>query len=184
MNAISTLSSSPAGLVDWLDHPPVERPAHSVVVSAECCADIESIGGDIATYLNEFDESATGLWRSFSPKNLRQLAGDPSCRDLIIDGLPKDLDLGPPFSDLDRIIRRLGSLGGAILEGQASLDASHGLANTFQVCLCCTDHTDDESHMWLNPNRFTREGIVSVIADSFLDWVSRLEQPPTASGRA
>ena len=30
--------------------------------------------------------------------------------------------------------------------------------------------------MWLNPQRFSRESLISVIADSFLDWAAR--NPP------
>lgn len=178
MNATPTLSATPAGFIEWLDQAASNPPEHSIVIGAKCCADIDCVGNDIASYLNEFDDATGSHWRAFNTEDFRRLAGDPGCRNLIIDDLPDDPGLTPPFSDLDRIIRRLGVLGGAILEGQASLDAAAGLQNTFQVCLCCTDHTDTENcHMWLNPKLFSRDSLVSVIADSFLDWTSRLGNP-------
>ena len=174
MKAASTTSQA-ASLVEWLDQAVSNPMEHSIVVGSKCPADIESIGAEVAGYLNEFDDAGAAHWRAFNTSDFRHLAGDPAYRDLIIDDLPDDPAFDEAASDLDRIIRHLGTLGGAVLEGQASLDAARGLTNTFHVCLCCTEHTDPENcHMWLNPERFARDSLVSVIADSFLDWASRV----------
>ncbi|NNC89536.1 MAG: hypothetical protein HKN82_13865 [Akkermansiaceae bacterium] len=176
MNATPDLTTNPRGFAEWLAEASSQAPRHSIVIASKCPADIVTVGGAIAGYLNEFDDSEGGAWRAFDATDLRHLAGDPECRTLLLDSLPKDPGLPDPCSDLDRIIRRLGLLGGAVLEGQASLDAAAGLRNTFQICLCCTEHADPEHcHMWLNPQRFSRESLVAIIADSFLDWASRLD---------
>lgn len=167
---------TPAWLAEWIDRP-AEAPAHrSIVLGSKCATDLKSIGSQIAIYLNQFDEQAEGHWRAFTHEDLYKIAGNPATREMILNNAEPDPHPGPPDSDLDRVARRIARLGNAILEGQYSLDATTGLHETFRVCLC-GHHPPciEPCNMWLNPATFTRGSLVSVIADSFLDWSSKGE---------
>ena len=175
MKTVLSVEEPPAAwLVDWLQKPSFAQIRHSIIIGAHCGADLQRIGTQVAKYLNENDPEALSHWHPFCMEDLRHFAGDPACRDLILAGQPPDRHLGPPDSDIDRIARRLARLGGAVLEGQYSLDAANDLENSFRICLCSPEPICFEScHMWLNPKRFSRRSLISVIADSFLDWMSR-----------
>ena len=171
---VSIDESSSARLVEWLQKPSFAQIRHSIAIGARCGANLQRIGTQVADYLNETDPEARNHWRPFCMEDLRHFAGDPTCRNLILAGHQPDHHAGPPDSDIDRIARRLARLGGAVLEGQYSLDATNDLENAFRICLC--SHVPvcvDPCHMWLNPKRFSRKSLISVIADSFLDWTSR-----------
>lgn len=164
----------PAWLVDWLKKPGDAQLRHSIVVGARCGTNLRRIGRQVAEQLNIIDPEARNYWHAFELEHLRHFAGAPDHRDLILAGTPPDPHPGIPDSDIDRIARRLARMGGAVLEGQYSLDATNDLGNTFRICLCSSNPTClQPCHMWLNPQRFSRESLISVIADSFLDWASR-----------
>lgn len=175
MKTVAFVDEAPAAwLVDWLKKPSFAQIRHSVIIGAQCGANLQRIGAQVAAHLNENDPEARNHWHPFCMEELRHFAGEPACRELILSGAPPDRHLGPPDSDIDRIARRLARLGGAVLEGQYSLDATNDLDNAFRICLCNEAPICFEScHMWLNPQRFSRKSLISVIADSFLDWMSR-----------
>jgi|GEM_PF-1195638 len=175
MTTASTPSPpGPAWLAEWLARASEIPHQRSIVIGSKCCADLKSIGTEIAHYLNEFDDRADGHWHDFCHQDIYHLAGDPACREMILCGAEPDLHDGPPDSDLDRVARRIARLGGAILEGQYSLDATNDLDTAFRVCLCGNHPACLEPcHIWLNCNTFSRESLVAVISDSFLDWASR-----------
>lgn len=171
---VSVEPPPPAWLVDWLRKPSYAQLRHSIVVGARCGANLRRIGAQVAEQLNIIDPEARNFWKAFEVEHLRHFAGDPDHRDLILSGAPPEPHSGAPDSDLDRIARRLARMGGAVLEGQYSLDATDDLENTFRICLCNSNPTClQPCHMWLNPQRFSRESLITVIADSFLDWTSR-----------
>jgi hypothetical protein len=165
-----------AWLAEWIDRPAETPPHRSIVLGSKCAADLKSIGSQIAIYLNQFDEQAEGHWRAFTHRDLYEIAGNPTTREMILNPAEPDPHPGPPDSDLDRVARRIARLGNAILEGQYSLDATNELESTFRVCLC-GNHPPciEPCNMWLNPTTFTHGSLVSVIADSFLDWSSKGE---------
>ena len=175
MKTLISVDESPAAwLVEWLRKPSFAQIRHSIVIGARCGANLQRIGTHVAEYLNENDPEARNHWHPFCLEDLRHFAGDPAYRDLILAGQTPDHHSGPPDSDIDRIARRLARLGGAVLEGQYSLDATNDLDNAFRICLCSHDPVCiAPCHMWLNPQRFSRSSLISVIADSFLDWTSR-----------
>ena len=175
MKLVVSVDAPPAAwLVDWLKKPSFAQTRCSIVIGAHCGANLQRIGAQVAEYLNENDPKSRNQWHPFSMEDLRHFAGDPAYRNLILAGHPPDRHAGPPDSDIDRIARRLARLGGAVLEGQYSLDATNDLDNAFRICLCSHEPAClDPCHMWLNPKRFSRNSLISVIADSFLDWTSR-----------
>jgi hypothetical protein len=173
---------APAWLAEWLARATELSPQRSIVIGSRCCTDLKGIGIEIAHYLNEFDENAEGNWHEFSHTDLHHFAGDPACREMILSGAESDPHPGPPDSDLDRVARRVARLGGAVLEGRYSLDATTDLRSAFRVCLCgehptCIDPCD----IWINSTSFSREGLVAVIADSFLDWANRRGGGPVST---
>jgi hypothetical protein len=187
MNDSTSDAQDPAWLAEWLGRTTDLAPQRSIVIGSKCSADLKLIGTEVAHYLNEFDDQAEGHWHDFSHDDLYRLAGDPACREMILSGCELDPHSGPPDSDLDRVARRLARLGGAILEGQYSLDATNDLDTAFRVCLCGQHPACIEPcHIWLNPTTFSREGLVAVIADSFLDWTARRPDPsdPNTTGDA
>ena len=165
--------SPPAWLVDWLREAGAHAQCHSLVLSATCNADLHSLACAVATYLNEFDGLGGCQWRAFEVEELRQLAGDPTSRSLLLAGSDAVPERIPPFSDLDMIARRLARIGGVILEGQCGFDATTDIQETFHVCLCKEDHAShDQYHLWINPDLFATDTLVTVISDSFLNWSS------------
>jgi hypothetical protein len=174
MKDISNPAPSAAWYADWLKHRNSEVPLRSIVIGAKCSANLQRIGAQVANYLNEFDSEAEGHWRAFSADDLRHCAGDPTCRDLVLSGAPCELHPHSPDTDIERLARCLARVGGAVVEGEFALDEANGIDKAFRVCLCSEDPLCfGPCHMWLNPGQFSRESLVSVIADSFLDWTSR-----------
>ncbi len=169
----SSVGAPPKWLVDWLHDAERREQKNSLLLDAECIGvDLHGVSCDVAGYLNEFDGSADCQWRAFEVEELRYLAGDPSCRKLLSADSVSFEDRLPP-SDLERIARRLASLGGVILEGDTDFDLTADLRHTFHVCLCCHGPRGEQvSHMWINPSRFSPETLGSIIADSFLNWSS------------
>lgn len=185
MMDISNPAPTAAWFADWLKNRRAQLPLRSIVIGAKCSADLHRISSQVANYLNEFDSDAEGHWHAFSADDLRQCAGDPACRDLILAGAPTELHPVTSESDIDRIARCLARIGGAVLEGQFTVGATDNPDAAFRVCLCAQDPLCfGPGHMWLNPTQFSRESLVSVIADSFLDWTSRPadENVPHTSG--
>lgn len=161
-------------LAAWMSRPAFAPNHHSLVIGSRCGANLDRLGSRVARYLNEHDPEPRNYWHPFTMDNLHRLAGDPFLRDLILAGPAVDHHPGPPDSHLDRVARRLAQLGGAVLEGEFSLDATNDLRDTFRICLC--DHSPvclDPCHLLVNPSVFSRESLVSAIGDSFLDWTSR-----------
>lgn len=174
MKNISDPAPSARWFAEWLKQRGSEQPLRSVVIGARCSTKLPRIGNQVANYLNEFDSEAEGHWHAFSAANLRHCAGDPACRDLILSSAPCELHPHTPGTDVDRIARCLARVGGAVLEGEFPPDATDPIESSFRVCLCEEDPLCiGPCHMWLNPGQFSRESLVSIIADSFLDWTSR-----------
>lgn len=170
MKEIRNPALGAAWFAKWLKHRSSELPLRSIIIGAKCAASLRNIGSQVANYLNEFDSQAEGHWRGFSAADLKSFAEDPACRDLILAENSGD----PSESDLARITRRLARVGGAVLEGPQSPDTTGSIDLAFRVCLCVEDPLCfGPCHMWLNPTAFTHESLVSIIADSFLDWTSR-----------
>lgn len=166
--------AEPSWLAEWIAHAADLPPQGSIILGSKCCADLQFLGSHIATYLNEFDEHSGGHWAAFNHEDLRRIAGDPPCRDLLLSQAAPDPDPASPAPDIDRVALRIAELGGAILEGQYGLDATRNLPSAFRVCLCCQHPVClHPCHIWLDPASFSPPSLVAVIADSFLDWSSR-----------
>ncbi len=173
-------SGQPPWLVNWLRDACTQEQHHSIALSATCSADLHGIATAVAEYLNEFDSNGGCQWRAFGIEELRQLAGDPICRNLILAGCGNPPPGVPPLSDLELVTRRLAHIGGVVLEGQCGSDATLDIPEVFHVCLCDAEHASHAAyHLWVNPARFRPQSLVSVVSDSFLDWSSEPgEQTP------
>lgn len=172
MNSLYSDDGPPVQLSDWLHKPTRSQLRHSIVIGSRCNADLPTIGDHLAEALNEQAPKDQRQWHPFCMHELWHFAGDPTHRETILESLPPDRHEGPPDSDIDRIARRLARVGGAILEGQYSLDASTQLENTFRVCLCNKNHPcPEECHILINPeDHANRRSLSDAIATAFLQW--------------
>lgn len=180
MSKITESQSPPAWLVDWMRDAGAHAQCHSLVLCASSGPNLHRLACAVSDYLNEFDGLGSCQWRAFDTEELRHLAGDPTCRRLLLAGAPPVPEGVPHDSDLNRTARRLARLGGVILEGQCGFEATLELPEAFHVCLSKGDHPRrDKHHLWLNPERFQPDTLVSIIADSFLNWSSVTRSPGT-----
>ena len=163
----------PPWLVDWMRDASCHAQRHSLSLASNGNTDLEAVARGVADYLNEFDSEGGCQWRAFDTQLLRELAANPSSRDLVLSGSTPLNQGSPPRPDLDRVIRRLVRLGGVILTGAVGHEATADLSETFHICLSSSAPADHRRcHMWVNPDRFTVRGLVCIIADSFLNWSS------------
>lgn len=149
----------------------------SLAVATTCSCDVSRLGIEIRERLNARPLPHAGPAFAFDREAIRRLAGDPLWRRRILAAMP---DAPPhPCCDYEAMIRGVAALGGAILTGQSSLDATRGLDNVFRVMVShCGDCLTDEPAMRLDPQRFSTESLVHVIADSFADWcLNRIPAP-------
>jgi len=172
MNTMYSVDGPPSQLVDWLHKSARAQLRHSIVIGSRCNADLPFIGEHLAIALNEQAPADQRQWQAFSHRDLWQFAGDPAHRKAILEDLPPDRHAGPPDCDIDRIARRLARVGGAILEGQYSLDATTQLENTFRICLCAKNHRCPEHcNVLINPeDHENRRSLAAAIATAFLQW--------------
>lgn len=168
MKKTTDASPSVAWFADWVRRAATAGPIRSIVIGARCSADLRHLGLQVASYLNEFDSEADGHWQAFTPEILQECADEPNYRELL---LSEDDQSGP---DLERVTRSIIRAGGAVVETPPSIKIAPDSGYAFRVCVCETQPACLEPcHMWLNPAQFPRESLVSIIADSFLDWNSR-----------
>lgn len=177
---VTTRSSSPDSpghardLLDWVGARSASSPCCSICLGTHQALELDKLGIELANYLNEFDPTSDGSWKSFNVQLLRQAAGEPDLRRAIqfatkdSQGLPED------ESDLDRTTAGLCALGHAIIEGEAFLDALKDNPHVFKVSLGCQPCGPDPSlpcDLWLNAPRFDPRSQVTSIGDAFLDWL-------------
>lgn len=160
------------GLMDWLEQ---DKWPGTLAVSATCGCDVSRLGGDIRDYLEEKDVSRRGGLVVFDREDIRRIAGDPLLRDRILSAVTDPVAIADSGCDYERMIRSVASLGGAILAGQCCLEATRGLDRVFRVMVShCGDCRKDEPALSFDPQRFTRESLVQVIGDSFVEWCEGL----------
>jgi hypothetical protein len=168
MKKTTDVPPSVTWFAEWIKHAATASPLRSIIIGAKCSSHLNHIGLQVASYLNEFDSEAEGHWHAFTPEILQQFADEPNYRELL---LSDDHRSGP---DLERIAHSIINAGGAVIEDPGSLHLPTEPGGAFRVCLCERQPTClDPCHMWLDPDQFPRESLVSIIADSFLDWNSK-----------
>ena len=165
-----TTDSSPsvAWFADWVKRAATASPLRSIIIGAKCAGDLRHIGLQVAGYLNEFDSDADGHWHAFTPEILQECVDEPNYREMLLSD-----DRGGG-STLERVTHSIIEAGGAVVEDPGSIQMPADTGIAFRVCLCeSLPGCIEPCHMWLNPEQFPRESLVSIIADSFLDWNSR-----------
>lgn len=168
MKKTTDASPSVAWFADWVRRAATTTHLRSIILGAQCSTNLRNIGLQVAGYLNEFDSEAEGHWHTFTPEILQECANEPNYRELLLS------DDDQAGSDLERITHSIIKAGGAVVEDPGSIKISSNPGLAFRVCLCESQPgCFAPCHMWLNPLQFPRESLVSIIADSFLDWNSR-----------
>ena len=79
--------------------------------------------------------------------------------------------------DFETLIRGVAMLGGAVLSGQAALDATADLGNVFRVALSHCDRCCPDAQLQLDPDGFSEEGLAAVIAKRFIRWCEEQTTP-------
>ena len=162
-----------ARLENWLGH---SRWPGSLAFATTCSCDVSRLGIEIRDRLNAKRIANTGEAIAFDREAIRRLAGNPIWRSRI---LAASGAAASSACDFERIIRSAASLGGAVLAGQSCLEATRDLSGVFRVLVSnCGDCRSDEPAMHLDPDRFSTDSLVHVIADSFVDWcLGRMPEP-------
>lgn len=165
-------------LENWIGH---SRWPGSLALATTCSCDVSQLGTDICDRLNAKKILNVGPAVAFDREAIRYLAGNPAWRHRVFASLPEPRE--HPGCDYEAMIRGVAQLGGAILSGRGCFDATRGLDRVFRVMVSnCGECRTDEPSMRLDPQRFSRESLVHVIADSFADWCSgRMPQDAPAS---
>lgn len=165
-----------ARLESWIGQ---SRWPGSLAVATTCSCDVSRLGIEIRDRLNAKPLPNAGLALAFDREAIRRLAGNPLWRRRILAALPEIESPQPPGCDYESMIRGVATLGGAVLTGQSCFDATRGLDGVFRVMVSsCGDCRSDEPAMRLDPQSFSTESLVHVIADSFADWcLSRIPAP-------
>lgn len=132
-------------------------PAYTIAVDINCPACQPPVAGPLASYLNEFGDLPSLSWKSFDPQLIKRLEESPLAHQLTPEG--------------EDLILTLAKMGGSIIEGPGVIARTAKHHHTFQVCLACKEPEKQSFHLHLNQKRFEPSKIVSVIADSFLEWV-------------
>lgn len=169
--------NAPHWLVERLQSAAESQRVPSLILDCPCQGvDLHSIAMNLADYLNEFDSTSHPNWHSLSHHQLSNLKAQWELLQF------PDLSRAP-FTDIPAtsetdLAWNLCQLGGVILEGRYDFGADADLRSCFEVCLCC--HTPGPSHLahiWINPSRIAPTTLVTIIADSFLNWSSANDRP-------
>lgn len=132
-------------------------PAYAIALDINCPACQPSIAASLAQYLNEFGDLPSLSWKAFDSQLLRRLENSPLANQL--------------RNDDEELALTLAKMGGSIIEGPSVIEQTILHPHTFQVCLACKEPDNKSFHLHLNQKRFEAGKVVSVIADSFLEWV-------------
>lgn len=156
------------GLVEWLKQP---APRDTLVIGATCGCDLSRLGRAVCERLNAPDLPTGGRCLAFDAEDIRLLAGDPFWRHSLLAAaaryLPAQL---ATRCDYETLVRAVAATGGAVLTGQAALEATADLANVFRVALSHCERCRPESTLYLDPASFTEDGLATVIGKRFLRW--------------
>lgn len=153
-----------------------DRSAHAPAIVLHGFPDLPvGLAPSVARHLNEFDEDGGGRWTSFAPDLIQMIAEAPAQRNL--------LELGegcancPPNSPCGRrkVLAALARRGHAVLEGMPAVEACANLGDIFRVSLGPAPFDGKGFHLVLQPELFTSRSLISIIGDTYLEWVAARE---------
>ena len=153
-----------ACLEEWLE---LERWPGSLAIGTTSSCDVSRLGREICRVLNAKRTAAMAM--PFDREDIRRLAVNPEWRRRILPSATSSRDR--TCCDFETMIRHVAGFGGAVVAGQSCFDATKGRDDVFRVMISsCGHRREDEPSMRLDPQRFSPESLVHVIADSFVDW--------------
>lgn len=164
----SKLRKAVGRLADWGKKP---SPPLTLVVASTCGCEMARLERDLCAHLNRRLRHRDGVFGAFDCEDVRCFAGHGPIREFIAAAAPPEASGLPGLNDYERVLRGLAALGGVVLGGHAALEATDGFDNVFQVVLSRGGRFDpDRLTTCFNPDRCGPGCMVSMIADSFLDW--------------
>lgn len=133
----------------------------------------------VARHLNEFDEDAGGGWTAFAPDLIHTISETPTQRSLL--GLPECCRDCLPNTACGRrkVLEALSRRGHAVLDGVLAVEACVALGNVFRVSLGPPPNGGKGFHLVLRPELFSSRSMVSIIGDTYLEWITTREVPDT-----
>lgn len=169
--------SPPPWLTERLHSAADDQREPAMILDCACQGiDRHALATNLANYLNEFDSSSHPNWHPLSHTELTSLLRQWD--QLQIPSLPASPLAGLSFTSEADLAWNLCQLGGVILEEPFDFARDVDLRSCFQVCLCCRSPSPFHlAHLWINPSRFAPSTLVTVIADSFLNWSSANDRP-------
>lgn len=127
------------------------------------------LSGEIADYLNQYDEDSRGRWIAMHPSLIEAIARDASQRRLLgmADPCPNCPPAGP--CGLRKVVRALAGHGHIVIDSPHAPVAADAAINVFHVSL---EPGHDGCHLQLNPDCFRNHILAPIIGDVYLEWLN------------
>ncbi len=129
----------------------------------------------IASYLNEFDAEAQGLWLGINDELLELIASDPAQRRML--GLEDCCAKCPPTGacGLRKVLKRCAEHGCVVMDSIHSGQATKELKHVFHAAI---GEVLWPCHLRLEASLFLPRSIAPMVSDVFLDWVQNPIESP------
>ena len=155
----------------WLLTLPVEQSAsRTIVLHGDPDTSSNHLVGEIAGYLNEYDDEGAGRWFPATSEIVMEVAENPGLRRLLElgDPCPNCPPTGP--CGIGKILTALGKRGHVVFLSRTQLGKRLELPEAFHAGIGRKIETDVKCHLVLNPELMQRTSIAHIISDVFLDW--------------
>jgi hypothetical protein len=158
----------------WLlAEPTGSVPARTIILHGDSTVFSDRLIGEIATYLNEYDDDDAGRWLSATSELVRQVSANPNLRQLL--GLGENYQNSTPDGpcDLRKTLTALGQRGHVIFRSVAPPAKPLDLPDAFHAGIGNGLGPIRKCHLVLNPDLMDPGSIGHIIGDVFLEWLHR-----------
>jgi hypothetical protein len=145
-------------------------PSRAIVLHGGSAASLDSLVGEIAEYLNEYDADGDGRWLAVTSGLVRSIAESPDSRRLL--GMPETCSDSSSESpcDLRRTLTALGSLGHVVFRSDTLQEKPLDLPAAFHAGIGSEQCGSEECHLVLNTDLVQPRNLAHIVSDVFLDW--------------
>ncbi len=156
----------------WLLAEPVgPASARAIILHGDSPAFTEHFIGEIADYLNEYDDDGAGHWLSATPGLVSQISDNPDLRRLL--GMREDCPDCAPHSPcgIRKTLTALGQRGHVIFQSLIPPGKELDLPGAFHAGIGSTIKSAGKCHLVVNSDLMDRSSIAHIIGDVFLEWL-------------
>lgn len=152
----------------WLLRDPEQAPTSKRCIVLHGSKDWPQLTRRVASYLNEFDDDAQGLWIGINEELLQLIANDPAQRRIL--GLEDCCAKCPPTGacGLRKVLKRCAEHGCVVMDSIHSGQATKELAHVFHAAV---GEVLWPCHLRIEASLFLPRSIAPMVSDVFLDWV-------------